>query len=120
MVEKKEWNKRQGPGGSKRRFIGKGDDGKFGKFAKCGKCGRSQHDKGDDCPAVGQQCHNCGRPNHFRSVCTSKPKVNAIKSDIDGEGEVAKDDLKLFAIQAQRGAHLICCLVGVSFKWRCL
>ena len=34
---------------------------------KCGNCGwRSSHEK---CLAAGVTCHDCGKPNHFASVC---------------------------------------------------
>jgi hypothetical protein len=35
---------------------------------QCGQCGRL-HSAGRGCPARGRACHNCGKPNHFQSVC---------------------------------------------------
>jgi hypothetical protein len=47
---------------------------------KCGYCGRNCKGK-DSCPAKGQKCHNCGKPDHFTTMCrnrrqqrTSQPK----------------------------------------------
>ena len=37
----------------------------------CPKCGRS-HEYGK-CPAYGQQCHNCGKNNHFANMCRARP-----------------------------------------------
>ena len=38
----------------------------------CYNCG-TVHRK-NQCPAFGKDCHACGKPNHFKSVCKSKPK----------------------------------------------
>ena len=35
----------------------------------CKYCGKS-HNRGN-CPAYGKKCQNCGRDNHFKSVCRS-------------------------------------------------
>ena len=37
----------------------------------CGRCGNSKCEK-SRCPAIGQQCGKCGKPNHFKAVCRSK------------------------------------------------
>lgn len=38
----------------------------------CNRCGYS-HDHSQPCPAIGQECRKCGKPNHFSRVCRSKP-----------------------------------------------
>ena len=40
---------------------------------QCGKCG-SRHTRQQSCPAIGAECHKCGRRNHFARVCRSTPK----------------------------------------------
>ena len=40
---------------------------------QCGKCG-SWHTRQQSCPAIGAECHKCGRRNHFARVCRSTPK----------------------------------------------
>lgn len=37
---------------------------------KCSRCGTSH--KPRKCPAYGQRCHKCNKPNHFASVCNAK------------------------------------------------
>ena len=41
---------------------------------KCRNCGYTWPHTKSPCPAQGQQCHNCGKPNHFSKVCSSKQK----------------------------------------------
>lgn len=49
---------------------------KHGKeVKKCNYCGFS-HKKGK-CPAYGKSCSECGRENHFASVCMNKDKVKS-------------------------------------------
>ena len=40
---------------------------------KCTSCGY-KHGNQKPCPAKGKMCNNCGRMNHFRSVCRARPK----------------------------------------------
>ena len=40
------------------------------KTKDCKRCGRT-HQRGY-CPAVGNECHTCGKASHFASVCWSK------------------------------------------------
>ena len=44
-----------------------------GEKFQCGKCG-SRHTRQQSCPAIGAECHKCGRRNHFARVCRSTPK----------------------------------------------
>ena len=39
---------------------------------KCRKCGLSWPHKTGPCPAKGQTCRKCGKPNHFARMCLSK------------------------------------------------
>ncbi|KAG1940200.1 retrotransposable element [Pimephales promelas] len=40
----------------------------------CDNCGSSSHQsRAQSCPARGQTCRNCGKRNHFASVCRSAP-----------------------------------------------
>ena len=38
----------------------------------CAYCGR-KHERGN-CPAFGKQCHQCGKLNHFKSVCRQQQR----------------------------------------------
>lgn len=42
---------------------------------KCNRCGLKFPHKGD-CPAMGSKCFSCGKLNHWRAMCKSKPKEN--------------------------------------------
>ena len=44
---------------------------------QCGNCGR-WHYRSDKCPAKGQVCHHCKKPNHFAQVCRSKGRRTQI------------------------------------------
>ena len=50
----------------------------------CNRCGKQACKRGPSCPAMGKQCGKCGKMNHFRQVCRSKPvkhsSVNATDS----------------------------------------
>ena len=35
----------------------------------CGRCGKQGCDGGSDCPAMGQHCSTCLKPNHFTRAC---------------------------------------------------
>ena len=39
---------------------------------KCQRCGYDQSH--ETCPAIGKQCNLCGKANHFRSCCRTRPK----------------------------------------------
>ena len=38
---------------------------------RCPNCGYSAHNSNAECPAKGQTCRNCQKPNHFAKVCRS-------------------------------------------------
>ncbi|XP_044755743.1 uncharacterized protein K02A2.6-like [Coccinella septempunctata] len=40
---------------------------------KCPRCGQVHHHK---CPATGQICKKCGKPNHYAIMCRSAPQSN--------------------------------------------
>ena len=39
----------------------------------CGYCGSWPHRSVEECKAVGQECHNCGKLGHFSKVCRQRP-----------------------------------------------
>ena len=41
----------------------------------CRKCGQSWPHKGRPCPAQGQTCNKCGKPNHYARVCMSATRL---------------------------------------------
>jgi hypothetical protein len=42
---------------------------------QCDKCGKNAHRINERCPAIGQQCNNCKRWNHFKAKCWGKEYV---------------------------------------------
>jgi len=38
-------------------------------YETCYKCGYYRHLHPNDCPAINQNCHGCGKKNHFKRVC---------------------------------------------------
>jgi len=43
---------------------------------ECSRCGSDKCKKGNKCPAIGQICSGCKKPNHFRRVCRSTAQKN--------------------------------------------
>ncbi|XP_069114312.1 uncharacterized protein [Argopecten irradians] len=43
-------------------------------FKECGRCGYNHHP--DKCPAIGQTCSKCRKPDHFAAKCHSKTPTN--------------------------------------------
>ncbi|KAK3101540.1 hypothetical protein FSP39_004320 [Pinctada imbricata] len=41
---------------------------------KCGRCGSSDHNKDEECPAIGKICRKCNRFDHYESMCRSRRK----------------------------------------------
>ena len=62
-------------------------------ITSCKNCGGTHPAKREQCPAFGQQCHNCKRDNHFRQQCRSaKPgkfgrQVNQLLTETDSESD---------------------------------
>ena len=58
----------------------------FSRFNKtkptfsCNRCGKQSCKRGPNCPAMGKQCGKCGKMNHFRQVCRSKPKGSSVNA----------------------------------------
>ena len=57
-----------------------------GSLEACGKCGRKAHANAKECPAIGQTCLSCGKPNHFKVVCRSSNKIQ------HGNNQQSKDN----------------------------
>ena len=43
------------------------------KRKKCTRCGYD-HSHKDKCPAIGQLCHLCNKPDHYAVMCKTKQK----------------------------------------------
>ncbi|KAK3107076.1 hypothetical protein FSP39_006459 [Pinctada imbricata] len=41
------------------------------RIPKCGRCG-NRHKQNDTCPAMGETCSKCKKPNHFSKMCLSQ------------------------------------------------
>ena len=76
-----------------------GKDGRKAQTDKptyqCGRCGR-RHTQPQHCPAIGADCHKCGRKNPFARVCRSgqRAKVHALEEHSSNE----EDDEMLIAM----------------------
>ena len=55
------------------------DSRKANNFRNCNFCGRSHPPR--KCPAYGNVCHNCGKQNHFKSVCRSAKVIQTVKDE---------------------------------------
>ena len=64
---------------------------------KCYHCGCDQGHKLKECPAYGQTCNNCGKQNHFASVCLSSKSTRRIHALADGCKE--ETDEEIFQIE---------------------
>ena len=53
------------------------------KPSSCYRCGKQSCKHGPTCPAMGKQCTKCGKLNHFRQVCKSKPKESSVNAATD-------------------------------------
>jgi hypothetical protein len=52
-------------------------EGQFTRMSRCGNCGNAAHRGNFMCPAFGKNCNNCGKLNHFASVCkATRGKTN--------------------------------------------
>ncbi|XP_065068993.1 uncharacterized protein LOC135694219 isoform X1 [Rhopilema esculentum] len=66
---------------------------------KCRNCGGNYPHKSKPCPAKGQNCHRCGKQNHFAKFClskqdtrqssftTSKSKIHPVCKSTDSDSE---------------------------------
>lgn len=66
----------------------------------CRRCGRRAHADAKECPAVGQTCLSCGKPNHFKVVCRSSNKIQ------HGNNRQSKDSSYKSNKQFNRDKHL--------------
>ena len=51
---------------------------------RCDRCGMNKYHSPNECPAKGQECRNCGRPNHFARVCRAArapPRVGMLEEE---------------------------------------
>lgn len=55
--------------------------------SKCGQCGMNHRPR--DCSAYGKRCHNCGKMNHFESVCRQK-RINFVNNEHE-DAQVKRD-----------------------------
>ena len=58
---------------------------------KCDSCGK-YHCKRNICPAKGQQCHYCLKPNHLASVCRKKKQEDSKRKNDESDLEFLPGD----------------------------
>ena len=63
---------------------------------KCRKCGLTWPHKTGPCPAKGQTCRKCGKPNHFARMCLSK---TATKHPQPPKGHGKKSRIRQVSVQ---------------------
>ena len=66
--------------------------GKFQSQA-CRYCGGKRHKERQQCPAYGKTCRNCGKPNHFQSVCRAQPSKQVHVVTTEQSGDESEDSL---------------------------
>ena len=54
------------------------------KGKRCARCGYTKHTSGQ-CPAIGQTCSYCKKPNHFLAVCRRKKQPAHMMDEIEDE-----------------------------------
>lgn len=65
---------------------------------RCPRCGNQAHNTDQRCPARGEKCYNCGKQNHFSTVCRAKNAnvnagVNALQGDQSSDTSSEYSDL---------------------------
>jgi transposase InsO family protein len=67
---------------------------------KCYRCdGVFPHPKRESCPALGQTCSACNKPNHFAKCCRANNKGNDMINQIESiEAESKEDQAYIFSI----------------------
>ena len=70
-------------------------------ISSCRNCGGTHPAKRDQCPAFGQQCHNCGKQNHFKSQCKSAKSSGPHKqvNQLYAETDSGNDNEDTFTIE---------------------
>ena len=59
---------------------------------ECTRCGSAKCKKGNKCPAMGQTCSICKKPNHFRRVCRSKGQKSIPLGQLSSAEESDSDE----------------------------
>ena len=59
--------------------------------AKKNHCGKPMT-RNPDCPAWGDECRNCGLPNHWAIACEKKCKANQISKNRSAQDEDEDED----------------------------
>ena len=57
----------------------------------CNRCGYRLHQYRNDCPAMGQTCRFCEKPNHFAAVCLKKLGRKYVNTTRDNEPTLKVD-----------------------------
>ena len=61
--------------------------------SNCERCGYTNCKRGNQCPAMGQSCSSCKKPNHFSKMCKSKSKTSrTVKRLSSAENSDDSDD----------------------------
>ena len=67
---------------------------------QCGNCG-GKHTPQQRCPAIGEECHKCGRRNHYARVCRSKtPKSRPQLHELGYDNEPSDNDMVIDAVSS--------------------
>ena len=70
---------------------------------------RHEHYKRQLCPAFGEVCNKCHKPNHFAIKCQSKQAKKSVKAIDEGEekiSEISIDDSQLVTLKLESGYYL--------------
>ena len=72
----------------------------FEEYARCKYCGGKHEATRTKCPAFGKSCHQCGKMNHFYTVClqkrTDSKRISAVQ---EAEDPVSDSEDELFTLE---------------------
>lgn len=80
-------------------------------ITNCRNCGGTHQAKRDQCPALGQQCHHCGKLNHFRSACrsakssTASKQVHQLCAESDSEADEETFTIDGLSLHSEQGKN---------------
>ncbi|KAK3103001.1 hypothetical protein FSP39_015684 [Pinctada imbricata] len=87
-------------GGRKSEPKPKSNSGTRPKEINCKQCGRTH--VWNRCPAYGQICHKCGKPDHFANTCKVAKKKKKKVYGVDHDSSSNDDELNVGAVSTQK------------------
>uniref|UniRef100_A0ABM0MBB2 Uncharacterized protein K02A2.6-like n=1 Tax=Saccoglossus kowalevskii TaxID=10224 RepID=A0ABM0MBB2_SACKO len=87
------------------------------KSSQCRYCGSNHERDKNKCPAYGKTCRNCGKQNHFQSVCKQKRQVQQNLHQLQDEVSDSDDSIfKIDTIGAVQYGHRKKFYIPITFR----